>query len=129
MDALVLKARFEEAKAKALAAVRAPFEPPTTTEPTSSNKPQSEPSTFTPPLPPPTHTTTTPSRDETRRARCFNCGLEGHMARACPYEKSGGSSRESRGQEGDHGGADGKRRGWEEVKNSEVAPGVTLSRT
>ena len=75
MDALVLRARFEEAKAKELAAVRTnPERKPTTTE-TTSVKPQSEASTSTPPVPPTTPTTTTPNRDETRRAGPRKCYL------------------------------------------------------
>ena len=102
MDALVLRARFEEAKAKELAAVRThPARKPTTAEPTS-NKPPSEPSTYVPPVPATTPTTTTSNRDETRRVgsrKCYNCGLEGHMARACPYEKSN-TGEEAQGRPG-----------------------------
>ena len=34
------------------------------------------------------------------RGKCFNCGLEGHLARACPYPKKGKRDEEAHGQRG-----------------------------
>ena len=58
VDALVLQARFEETKAKELAAIRTPLPQKSAvmTEPTPS-KPQNEPCTSTPPTPPTTSST------------------------------------------------------------------------
>ena len=98
MDALVLKAWFKEAKAKELTGTRGLMNKRQSvtssgtstpaaallTSPTSINISNS------PPL------MTTPSREDGRRPgarKCFNCGMEGHMAHACPYEKA------TRGQE------------------------------
>ena len=106
LDILVLRTRFEEAKAKELAAVRtyAPKKatPTPATEPAPTQKPRSEPSTPRPFTPPTGRTTATYTRDDTRRMgprRCYKCGMEGHLAKACTYEASS-RGEEARGRPG-----------------------------
>ena len=88
LEELVLKAQFEEAKGHELA-----IETSRTFTASKTNKPKGVVSS-----PPPTPTApsllpvtssradvpTTTGWVRTSRGRCFNCGLEGHMARACP---------------------------------------------
>jgi hypothetical protein len=48
-----------------------------------------------------TSTTTTSPKDESRRPgpkKCFNCGLEGHLIRACPYTKTTRQEQEAHGR-------------------------------
>ena len=99
MDELVLKARFEEAKGKELTAAKV-------TTPTQSKK-----ATFTgttdrvgsSAMSGSSSGATTkqvPRTNSTGKAmegrKCYNCGLEGHMARACPYTKP--TAREATGR-------------------------------
>ena len=99
MDALVMKACFEEAKAKELAGGKTQIQRQRKTGGATSNLTRSQtraPTTAT------TTKTTVPKEDNSRSTRngsrkCFNCGLEGHMARVCPYPKS------SRGEQEAHG--------------------------
>ena len=101
MDRLVLMARFEEAKSKELTAAKSlnstpkrttRSTPSRTTTSTSKSSGSSK------------QTTKTSTREksaerngtERNRRKYYNCGLEGHMARACPYSKPGG--KEATGQ-------------------------------
>ena len=95
MDALVLKARFEEAKAKELGGVKTtgPFPKKTSgtggvvTSPVKMQTGAPTSATTNP-------TAATSQKEDSNRSgklgskKCYNCGLEGHMARACPYPKS-----------------------------------------
>ena len=91
MDAVVLKARFEEAKAKELTGktqVTLLKKPPTASGPTSSLPPsQLKSQTATT-----TIATTTPAEESAQKQggsrKCFNCGLDGHMCCNCPYPKT-----------------------------------------
>ena len=79
MDALVLKARFEEAKAREFAGAKMPVlkrssmaNVATSPSPTQSQAEAPSPTT--------TSTTASPLKDDNRRTglrKCFNCGLEG----------------------------------------------------
>ena len=93
LEELILKARFEEAKGRELALETShaaagaklsvphttPTRPPPPAAPTTQGPSVLSPKTSGP-------ETSGPSRAS--RGRCFSCGLEGHMARNCPYRKS-----------------------------------------
>ena len=83
---LILKARFEEAKGRELpiAAQKPPVRSLPTSKAPRSNGGGTSPS---PPTTPVKTATTNSSGTKNTRGKCFNCGLEGHLARACPYPK------------------------------------------
>ena len=95
MDQLVMKARFEEAKRKELNPART-----TTTQPKkvqSISPTTSTSSTFKPSKQiPRTGSSDTAVSGNTRK--CYNCGLNGHMARACPYPNSARRDGEATGR-------------------------------
>ena len=96
LDQLLIRAKFEEAKGKELAAAKnVAF--------------QKKPAVPTTPRGPPENTTlrgqnqgTNPGFSAIRPPKsgreCFNCGMEGHLARACPYPKQPKSPREAQGR-------------------------------
>ena len=95
LEELVLKARFEEVKAKELISDRSRMglasrnsRPAATT--TSA---ETLPVTTSAPAPPSNATTESLSKSK----GCFNCGMEGHRARRCPYPKKTKRDEEARG--------------------------------
>ena len=106
LEELILKARFEEAKGRELAP-EASRSPAVTKSYTPRSKPPSQTQSF--PLPssqvpqssrPRSDTPTNGNPPSSTRARgkCFNCGLEGHMARDCPYPRRNKRDEEARGR-------------------------------
>ena len=93
LDQLLIRAKFEEAKGKELAAAR-------------SVAFQKKPAVPTTPRGPPENTTlqrqnqgTNPGFRPPKSGReCFNCGMEGHLARTCPYRKQPKSQKEAQGR-------------------------------
>jgi hypothetical protein len=86
MDQLVPRARFEEAKSKELAAARASSKSSNKGNPPGSGASASAvPRTGSPKTNPPSQTS---AQGEGSARKCFNCGLEGHLIRACPYPKT-----------------------------------------
>ena len=93
LDQLLVKARFEEAKSRELAAVfpsaqkkpgnTAPLVPPAPSGSSSKD-----------PVKPPQSAAGGPKTDR----KCFNCGLGGHLAASCPYPKPSRRDKEARGQ-------------------------------
>ena len=83
LEELLLKARFEEAKSRELTMekTRIPA-PPRTQWPTPSTE---QPVTTSMPV----KSSNSPATGGARgtRFKCFNCGMEGHMARSCSYPK------------------------------------------
>ena len=105
MDELILKARFEEAKTKEFAATR-------TSVPFARRPPASHGDAVTSSTPSPTRTSwkakpnipaeercgPDPAKSGRRGNRkCFNCGLKGHLARACTYRKPARADQEAHG--------------------------------
>ena len=93
MDQL-LKARFEEAKSKELSPAKPTSQPKQTSKgatPVTTGNCTSGSSKSGTTL----GRTTTHSDGNVRK--CYNCGLEGHMARACPYLKQPKKDSEARG--------------------------------
>ena len=100
MDQLVLRARFEEAKSKELESIKsaAPCKSVnnggmggttasvTTKESRSKNHLQEQ----------------TQTRSSGNARKCFNCRLEGHLVRECPYPKSMKRNKESERRYRDH---------------------------
>ena len=106
MDELITKAHFEEAKTKEFAAARTsvPF-------PRRLAEPHGDPVTTSMPSParnswrskPDGPTEERHGSDPARSGRsgsrkCFNCGLEGHLARACTYRKPTRGDQEAHGR-------------------------------
>lgn len=100
LDELVLKARFKEDKSRELSVERTRTQgAPQTQRPTGRTRTTSvTPNVTEPPVTsaPTQISDTTPSTGTTvttgtpgSRARWYNCGVEGHMARTCPYKKKG----------------------------------------
>ena len=89
-DELLARARFEEAKVKEPIAARPT---PTPCKWEHGTAPVM-----------PTRTQSMPTSAETNNGRipcsrsCFNCGLDGHLMKACPYPRQWKRSQESRGQ-------------------------------
>ena len=101
LNELILKARFEEAKSQELTSqkIRTPTpsrRPPSTPAPTPTSSP-----TVTSAPPTSTETTTTGMGARSTRFRCYNCGMEGHPAWACPYARRGRRDRKPVDQLGD----------------------------
>ena len=93
LDELILKARFEEAKSQELTQERArdhKLTKPTEGTSLSSIPPTTGPATSTRP---PSGIT----GPRTTRVRCYNCGMEGHVARFCPYPRRSRWEDEARG--------------------------------
>ena len=100
MDVLVLKARFEEAKARELAEVKMSMmkRPTSAGGATPPGPARSQAETLTPVT---TSTATTSLKEDSRRTgprKCYNCGLEGHVARTCSYTKTTRGEREAHGK-------------------------------
>ena len=96
LEELILKARFEEAKGRELIADGIRSHPAARSQRPVGGE------TLQPAQP----TSTTQTRGVTSgppppkgaKPKCFNCGLEGHIARACPYPRKGRRDEEARGQ-------------------------------
>ena len=99
LDQLLVKAKFEEAKLRDLAKTKGYVPQNKFTNPmkgpakdaakgavTSLDKTSSK------------GTGGTDGSSKFASQKCFNCGLEGHMARACPYPKKTNSSKEAHGR-------------------------------
>ena len=101
MDQLVLRVRFEEAKSKELASVKAATQAKSTTR-TNPSDAGGNPMTGPPKGGDASKSSNsqgqTPPRHDGKPRRCFNCGLEGHMARACPYPKTSKRETEAKGR-------------------------------
>ena len=104
MDTLILKARFEEAKARELAGTRMSLwkkSTNTTTTNASGSDSQLERASFTITTRTTAAATSGPKEDNRSRLgpsqKCLNCGLEGHMARNCPYPKPPRAEQEAHG--------------------------------
>ena len=95
LDELVLKARFEEAKAKEFLGDKSRTA-------TMSRDQRHVPTTLTPraaasgTLPSTTAASNSLGGARTR-LKCYNCGLDGHMARSCPYPRKNRRDDEARG--------------------------------
>ena len=96
MDRLVLKARFEEAKSKELTAAKSLNTTPKRTTRSTPSRTTTSTSKSSGSSKQTTKTSTREKSAERNRRKYYNCGLEGHMARACPYSKPGG--KEATGQ-------------------------------
>ena len=103
LEELVLKARFEEAKGQEFSTYSTTNRHPQTAK-EQINKPKGNHKRMeasTPSQEEPQPSTQGEGAKESRarsmRGRCFNCGMEGHLARDCTYEKKGGGE-EARGR-------------------------------
>ena len=94
MDQLVLKARFGEAKGKELAMIKTNLTQKklTTVSPPTSSVLLKEMGSFA--AGPPSGL---PKSDKSNK-KCYNCGVEGHMARVCPYPKASRDEKEAHGR-------------------------------
>ena len=94
LEQLLLKARFEEAKKRELRELSLrTLPPPQKKLPVSGSgsTPRTTPATQNPPWRAP------PANVGTSRA-CFNCGMTGHLAQACPYPRQLRKEREAHGR-------------------------------
>ena len=83
IEQLLVKARFEEAKRKELATVRSTPQP---------KRPVTSQNGTAPPRSTPNTPNTTPSSASQQKSNskpkgCFNCGMQGHFLRTCPYPR------------------------------------------
>ena len=97
MDQLVLRAHFEEAKNRGLAAARSAMSSKLTSKnnhgsPTGAGVTRGNSQK--------TVQTQDVSRAEGNTRKCFNCGLEGHLARSCTYPRTGKKETEAKGRKG-----------------------------
>ena len=88
MDQLVMKTRFEEAKNKELTPARTTTTQPKKIHPISHTTSTSSTSKSSKPVLKTGSSDTTSSKISGNARKCCNCGLNGHMARACPYPNS-----------------------------------------
>ena len=106
MDELILNARFEEGKTKEFAAVRTsvpfprrPSAPHGDSVTTSTPSPTRNSWKAKPDIPKVERSGSDPARSGRSGSRkCFNCGLEGHLARACTYRKPAQGDQEAHGR-------------------------------
>ena len=87
LEQLLVKAWFEEAKKEELAAIKV-------TNP--NKKPAESPSQTTLSKSVPQTTPTNAGTAKTDKS-CYNCGMQGHIARSCPYPRQRKSDQEARG--------------------------------
>ena len=94
LEQLLLKARFEEAKRKELAAIKTnPLPkkpvPSQSVPPPQRSTPSPQRSTPSPQrsTPRPTANNASNPRPDPKSRACFNCGMQGHLARSCPYPR------------------------------------------
>ena len=91
MEQLFLKAQFEEAKRKEFMAARpSSYQKKPVGGPSFSPAPKSLPKGALP--------SSGSGKPEKDNQNCYNCGLAGHMVRACPYPKRPRSELEAHGR-------------------------------
>ena len=100
LEELILKARFEEAKGHEFAVEKsrnAANQEQAVKHKSSPKKPTTTDANY--------QLTTTPKKDAPSTGglrsiggRCFNCGIEGHMSRACPYPRKSRQDEEAHGR-------------------------------
>ena len=87
LDQILVKARFEEAKARELALTRGNQVPKKPQENSTSKTPSRD-----------VNPKPTTSKGDWKDRTCHNCGLKGHLMRACPYPRQTKGDQEAGGK-------------------------------
>ena len=127
LEELVLKARFEEAKTRELVGDK-----PRTSVPNRTQRPSpmsAPPTTTSSSLPRSTPNSSPAGARSGTRLKCYNCGLDRHMARNCPYPRRGRRDEEAHGptQPNTHYGQERRRRPCLRSSEKKIARGRKLS--